>query len=106
MILASSTFRRLAPWAPALLLAMAGAVGAAVAAARPLDEREAAGIFPPWWSQEEALAAASRAGAVIAVGRAPFVIVVRAPEGDAAGRLRRAGALFSVDPMQARACGI
>lgn len=96
--------RRLAPWAPALVLALAGLVGAAAAAGRPLDEREAAGVFPPWWSQEAALVAASQAGAVVAVGQAPFVIVVRAPEGDVAGRLRRAGALFSIDPAQARAC--
>jgi hypothetical protein len=76
------------------------AVGAA-----PADPREAAGVFPPWWSGARALAAASRAGDVLAVGAAPFIVIVRDPAGRAAARLQAAGALFQLDARGLAACG-
>lgn len=62
-------------------------------------------MFPPWWSSARVIAAASAAGPVSAASRQPFVVVVRAPDGDVAGRLRQAGALLVLDPGLARACG-
>jgi len=91
--------------APAITIGLVSLVAACGFAARPLDAHQAAGVFPPWWSPARALDAASRAGPVSAAGRAPFILVVRSPEGDVAARLRRAGALFVLDPGLARACG-
>ena len=91
----------------AVVVAAALAISVVVlaAAASPADPHEAAGVFPPWWSGSEALSAASRAGAVLAVGAAPFVIIVRDPGGRAAARLRAAGALFWLDADGLAGCG-
>lgn len=92
-------------------LALAGAAGLAssvlvfAVAAAPADPREAAGVFPPWWSTAQALDAAARAGAVLAVGAVPFIVIVRDPAGQAPARLRAAGALFSLDAHGLAACG-
>lgn len=75
-----------------------------VLAARPLDASLAAGVFPPWWSQAEILTAAAGAGAILATGTLPFVVIVRSAGGDAAKRLSDQGALFSLDPNGAAMC--
>lgn len=93
------------PWLPAALMACASLIFLVILEARPIDPHEAAGIFPPWWSQGAVIAAASQAGAVVAGGRSPFVIIVRSSTPDVAARLHRAGALFSIDPGRALACG-
>ena len=92
-------------FAPAALIGLAGIVAAFGFGLGPRDDREAAGVFPPWWSSAQVIAAASAAGPISAASRQPFVVVVRAPTGDVAGRLRRAGALLVLDPGLARACG-
>ena len=92
-------------WAPAALLGLVALGMAASAQAGAGDAVTAAGVFPPWWSAAESLDAASRAGNVVAVGAAPFVVIVRAPVGAAAPRLRAQGALFSLDAGLARLCG-
>ena len=86
------------------LIAVAGVAAATLLGARPLDPHEAAGVFPPWWGREAVLVAASDAGAVLAVGSLPFIVVVRSAQGDAPARLRRAGALFSIDPGRVAPC--
>ncbi|HQT54722.1 MAG: hypothetical protein Q8N10_12495 [Phenylobacterium sp.] len=50
--------------------------------------------------------AASDAGAVLAVGTLPFIIIVRTPGADAATRLRAAGALFSIHPGPVAPCAV
>jgi hypothetical protein len=90
---------------PAITIGLVSLVAACGFAARPLDAHQAAGVFPPWWSREQVMDAASRAGPVSAAGRSPFVLVVHSSDGDVAARLRRAGALFVLDPGLARACG-
>ena len=80
-------------------------VAVIAAAESPVDPHDAAGVFPPWWPQARALEAAARAGAVLAVGAAPFIVIVRDPAGRAPQRLRAAGALFSLDPHGLAACG-
>ncbi|WP_340643707.1 hypothetical protein [Phenylobacterium sp.] len=88
------------------LIAVAGVGAATLLGARPLDAREAAGVFPPWWGREAALVAASDAGSVLAVGTLPFIVIVRVDQGDAAARLRQAGALFSIDPGRVAPCSV
>lgn len=95
----------LAAWFPAALIVLASLVAIPALAAAPRDPNHAAGVFPPWWSQSAVLAAAGEAGAVLSVGSVPFIVVVRADHGDVPARLRQAGALFSIDPSQAVACG-
>lgn len=100
-----------APSQVILASALSGAIAAAsavvlvVAGSPPQDRREAAGVFPPWWSPGQVLAAAGDAGAIRQLGGVPFVIVVHDPSGRAPERLRRAGALFSVAPDGALFCG-
>jgi hypothetical protein len=91
------------------LLAAAAAASAMSAlvlsvAAAPTDPHEAAGVFPPWWSEAAALAAAARAGAVLGVGAVPFIVIVRDPGGHAPARLRAAGALVSLDARGLAGC--
>lgn len=88
------------------LIAVAGVAAATLLGARPLDPHEAAGVFPPWWGREAVLVAASDAGAVLAVGTLPFIVVIRSAQADAPARLRRAGALFSVDPGRVAPCSV
>ncbi|MFZ3005654.1 MAG: hypothetical protein WA047_05725 [Phenylobacterium sp.] len=87
-------------------IAVAGVAAATLLGARPLDPSEAAGVFPPWWGREAALVAASDAGSVLAVGTLPFIVIVRAEQGDASARLRKAGALFSIDPGRVAPCSV
>ncbi|HEV7260588.1 MAG TPA: hypothetical protein VGN82_22595 [Bosea sp. (in: a-proteobacteria)] len=95
---------RLSTWLPATAIAAASTVMIPVLAARPLDATLAAGVFPPWWSESEIIDAAARAGAVLATGTLPFVVIIRAEGGDAARRLSDQGALFSLDPAGAAMC--
>ncbi|CAN5815276.1 hypothetical protein BH11PSE1_BH11PSE1_32980 [soil metagenome] len=88
----------------AALIAVVGVVAVTLLGARPLDPHEAAGVFPPWWGREAVLVAASDAGAVLAVGSLPFIVLVRSDQGDAPARLHRAGALFSIDPGRVAPC--
>ena len=85
----------------------AAVVSAAVLVAtgsRAPDAREAAGVFPPWWGRSAVIAAAGQAGAIRDLGAVPFIVVVRDPGGQAARRLREAGALFTVAPAGAAIC--
>ena len=88
------------------LIAVAGVAAATLLGARPLNPREAAGVFPPWWGREAALAAASEAGSILAVGALPFIVIVRSDQGVASARLREAGALFAIDPGRVAPCSL
>jgi len=88
---------------PALAIGLAGFVAIPLAA-RPLDPQIAAGVFPPWWGAERVTLAGAQAGLILGQGTYPFIIIVRDPAGDAANRLRRAGALLTLDPQQAGGC--
>lgn len=91
-------------WLPAVGIMLASVIALPVLAAPTADPRMAAGVFPPWWDQARSLAAADEAGAVVAAGAAPFVMVVRRDDGQAAARLRAAGALLVLDPRLAGGC--
>lgn len=92
-------------WLPAALIGLAALSMAAVAQAGAGDAATAAGVFPPWWSRATVLDAASQAGGIVAVGGAPFVVIIHSGSGPAAPRLRAAGALLSLDAGLARLCG-
>ncbi|MBA4011395.1 MAG: hypothetical protein C0481_05965 [Phenylobacterium sp.] len=85
-------------------MALASFVAVPVLAAAPRDPKVAAAVFPPWWSRSAALAAADDAGEILAVGRAPFIVIVRSIDGDVAPRLRATGALLVLDPQAAGPC--
>jgi hypothetical protein len=86
--------------------AFLASVGLVVAlAAGPSQRGQAAAVYPPWWTQADVLASASQAGAVIGLGAVPFIVIVRAEGGDLAPRLRRSGALFTLDPSHVLVCG-
>jgi hypothetical protein len=87
------------------VIASASAAVLVVAGSPARDGREAAGVFPPWWTQGRVMAAAGAAGEIRQLGGVPFVIVVHDPAGRAPERLRRSGALFSVAPDGALFCG-
>jgi len=105
MTSASSAAGKPADWAAAILI---GGVSLCVTVAvglHPKDPRQAAGVFPLWWSQGRAMNAAARAGNVVAVGAAPFVVVARSETPDIAAALRAQGAWLIIDPGLAAACG-
>lgn len=87
------------------LVALASLSVLVVAGSSPLDRREAAGVFPPWWSSAQVFEASARAGSVRSLGGVPFIVVVHDPSGQAPERLQRAGALFSVSPQGGLICG-
>lgn len=62
-------------------------------------------VYPPWWDGRAAFVAASDSGAVVSVGRLPFVVGVRG-EGDLGRRLRDHGALFVLSGSLAELCGV
>ncbi|MCI3131552.1 hypothetical protein [Phenylobacterium aquaticum] len=92
-------------WLPAALIGLVALSIAAVAQAGARDAATAAGVFPPWWSRSAVLDAASQAGGVVAVGGAPFIVIIHSASGPAAPRLRAAGALVALDAGLARLCG-
>jgi hypothetical protein len=95
---------RLADAAAPAGLALASAVVLLATGSRSADAGEAAGVFPPWWSRSQVMQAAAAAGQVRDLGAAPFIVVIRDPDGQAAEKLRRAGALFSVAPAGSAVC--
>lgn len=68
------------------------------------DPSRLAAIFPPWWSGQRAIAAAASAGDILGVGGARFVVILHGDPTDLAGRLRAAGALFTVSSDFAGLC--
>lgn len=105
MAAASSASPKSADWTVAVLIAVISLLATVVVGLQPKDPAEAAGVFPIWWSQVRALDAAARAGEVVAVGAAPFIVVTRSRTGNAAAALRAQGAWLTIDPGLAAACG-
>jgi hypothetical protein len=86
-----------------LLLASISASAAALLG--PSDPQRLTAIFPPWWSREASLVAASRSGAVTGFGALPFIIAVHSNDPDFARRLHASGALVLVDGSKFPFCG-
>jgi hypothetical protein len=64
----------------------------------------AAAIFPPWWSGAKAFEAAATSGQITRLGAFPFVVVVRSDDPGLVSRLKSAGAIFVLDPVQLALC--
>lgn len=90
--------------AVALLLASWIAIAALSLQVRPGTEVVAV-VFPPWWSSQQALRAATSAdAAIVRMTALPAMLVVRPDDHDGLTRLRNAGAWFSIDPLAIAAC--
>jgi len=88
---------RIADYAAPVVLAGLILLVCAAFDARLTDPRQAAAVFPPWWSARASLGAAGKVGSIIGLGRLPFIVIVRAAEPDVTARARAVGALFVVD---------
>ncbi len=84
-------------WAPLWVLLIGSTFVAAFVTLEPSDPERVAAIFPPWWSFEQSLTAASGVAAVSGFGAFPFIVAVRGAQPDLAHELRKAGALVVVD---------
>lgn len=87
-----------------MLLTFGGAAVVVGVEFDPADAPRLVAVFPPWWSREQALAAASQTAPVAGVGAAGFVVFVVAVRRDVARALRRRGALFVGDGRAFPAC--
>lgn len=68
------------------------------------DPRVVAGVFPPWWTSHDVIAAAAAAGSIVRLGTFPFIVVVRSDGRDVAENLRASGSLFNLDPVGIAGC--
>jgi hypothetical protein len=68
------------------------------------EAQSAAAVFPLWWTPAQAFAAASSAGEVARTGALSSIVIVHSTKPALAERLRKAGALFVLDPIQLALC--
>lgn len=105
MTAASPAAQKPADWTAAIVIAVVSLAATVFVGLQPKDPAEAAGVFPIWWGQGRAVSAAARAGDVVAVGAAPFVVIARSETPNIAAALRAQGAWLIIDPGLAAACG-
>jgi hypothetical protein len=67
----------------------------------PPADGPVAAVFPLWWDDSSAFAAAGTAGPVVRLGALPFIVIVAATD---RSRLRAAGAWLLLDPRVLGAC--
>jgi hypothetical protein len=90
--------------ATALLLVSFVAIAALSLQVRPGAEVVAV-VFPPWWSSQQALLAATSANAaIVRMTALPAILVVRPDDHEGLTRLHQAGAWFAIDPQAVAAC--
>lgn len=68
------------------------------------DHRSVAGVFPPWWTSRDVVAAAGTAGSIVRLSTLPFIVVVQSDSTDVAARLTASGSLFNFDPLGISGC--
>jgi hypothetical protein len=83
---------------------LAGLAAVLVFAGAPRDPADIAAVFPPWWSQAQALNAAASAGQIQRTGGLPAIVVTHGDPRTLADRLRRAGAVLLLDPVGVGLC--
>lgn len=95
-------------WWPALALLLTSLIGALVLMARPpLADAPIAVVFPPWWSNDAALAASAASGAqIVGDGGIASIILVRAEDRHVQTRLSDAGALALIDASRMAGCSV
>lgn len=99
-----SQLRSVAAWTPLAFVFAGSLVAAAMVSTRPTDAVRLAAIYPPWWSAERALVAASSAGPIAGSGRLPFIVAVSAAGPGLVERLKSSGALFVIDGSRFSFC--
>lgn len=96
---------RILSFAPAVLIALGGLFFVCAYSLWPdTASGRLTAVYPPWWSSRDAFLAASAGGAVVSVGRLPFVVGVRGSDGFDR-RLRRHGAILVLSGSLAEICG-
>ncbi len=91
-------------WAPLFALSVASLFFIAAVALRPQDPHRLVAIFPPWWSAERSLEAASRIAGVTGLGALPFIVAVAGSQRDLETELRGAGAMAVLDGARFALC--
>lgn len=86
-----------------LLIGLVGLTGSLLAV-QPNSQGVIAVVFPPWWSASRSLAAAGEAGDVLRGGAFSFVLIVVSQRPGLESRLRAAGALMILDPLDITGC--
>ena len=98
--------RRWPAWANATALLVAGWIALVILTlqVRP-GATIVAVVFPPWWSEQQAIQAIAAANAAFVRTTAiPAILVVRPDDHAGLNRLREAGAWFAIDPRAIAAC--
>jgi len=95
---------RMATYAPPLVLAGLILLICCASELQLSNPRQAAAVFPPWWSAGASLGAAAKLGAVVGLGRLPFIVIIHAPDADLAARAHAAGALLVLDGVRFGLC--
>jgi hypothetical protein len=86
------------------VLCFGATIAALMLGASAPAEGPVAALFPPWWSSADVVTAAGSAGRIVRLGTVHFIVIV-APDGsDTAERLRAAGAVLVLDPINADGC--
>jgi len=92
-------------WAPLCLLLTGSLLVTAFVTLRPHDPQRLAAIFPPWWTAEQSLTAASHVAGVSGFGAFPFIVAVRGTQPGLERELREAGAIAVIDGALFTYCG-
>jgi len=98
-------FQPLIAWLAPLLMAAASLGAVLVISLAPPAHGPVAALFPPWWTAQQTLLAASSQGEIIRFGAVPWIVVVM-PEGpQAVADLHHGGAWAVLDPQIFGGCG-
>lgn len=92
-------------WAPPVFLGLASLLIASLAMLQPGDATNVVAIFPPSWSAEKSVIAASSVGPVLGSGAFPFMVAVKGEARNYEEKLRAAGAILVVDGRRFPFCG-
>jgi len=92
--------------APLGILALGSLLVTVFVTLRPHDPQRLTAVFPPWWSADQSLTAASHVAAVTGFGALPFIVAVSGNRSGLEEELRKAGALVVVDGALFGYCGI
>jgi hypothetical protein len=95
---------RIADWAPAAMLAVAGASAAVALQYQPTDSSFATAVFPPWWTSGEAIQAAGSVGDILSIGGFARAVAIRSEAPDLAARAKAAGAIMVLRGTTAGLC--
>jgi hypothetical protein len=91
-------------WLPGMSILAVSTAMLPVLSGGMTDPRIGAGVFPPWWSSRDVIAAAGAAGSIVRLGAVPFIVVVRSDGSDVTDSLRASGSLFNLDPLGIAGC--